>query len=85
MFEKNVLTLQCKNKTTTKNIKDMNEKEIKVFGTLTEMFGEGVSKTIYNLYVDFIHDMKMFGLIFSYPFKFVEFWKDSYKKLNEKK
>ena len=40
---------------------------------------------MYNLYVDFIHDMKMFGLILSYPFMFVKFWKQSWNKLNDKK
>lgn len=57
----------------------MNERESKFFGTMTNIFGENFSQFIYNLYVDFIHDMKMFGMIFSLPVKFIQFFKESYK------
>ena len=63
----------------------MNDKEMNFFGTISDMFGDKTSKVMYNLYVDFIHDMKMFGLILSYPFMFVKFWKQSWNKLNDKK
>ena len=46
----------------------MNDKEMNFFGTISDMFGDKISKVMYNLYVDFIHDMKMFGLILSYPY-----------------
>ena len=63
----------------------MNDKEMNFFGTISDMFGDKTSKVMYNLYVDFIHDMKIFGLILSYPFMFVKFWKQSWNKLNDKK
>ena len=58
----------------------MNKREIKIFGTIAEIFGEKTSQVMYNLYIDFIHDMKMFGIIFSIPVKFVQFFRESYKK-----
>ena len=63
----------------------MSEKEGKFFGMLTNMFGEKTSRVIYNLYVDFIHDMKIFGMIFSLPVKFVQFFKEEWKKNSVKK
>lgn len=60
----------------------MNDKEIKVFQAISDMFGYNTSRVIFNLYVDSLHDMKMLGLILSMPFKFIEFYK---KAANERK
>lgn len=60
----------------------MNDKEIKVFQAISDMFGYNTSRVIFNLYVGFLHDMKMLGLILSIPFKFIEFYK---KAANERK
>ena len=62
----------------------MNERESRFFGNLENMFGEKTSKFIYNGYVNFLHDMKMFGMIFSLPVKFVQFFKESWKENGEK-
>ena len=35
----------------------MNDKEMIFFGIISDMFGYKTSKVMYNLYVDFIHDM----------------------------
>lgn len=63
----------------------MNKNETYFFGIIGELFGEKTSKIIYNLYIDFIHDIKMFGVLLSLPFKFVKFFIESYKEYGKKK
>lgn len=63
----------------------MNEREYNFFGTIYDLFGETTSKVMYNIYVGFIHDMKMFGLLFSLPVKYVKFFKESYHKRREER
>lgn len=63
----------------------MNNKETKFFGTLCNMFGEDFSKVIYDVYIGFIHDMKLIGIYLSLPFMFCKFFKQSWTNLNNKK
>lgn len=59
----------------------MSKREENFFGIIGELFGEKTSRIMFNLYVDFVHDMKVIGLILSYPFMFIKFWKQSYNKI----
>lgn len=62
----------------------MNKTEEKIFGIFVNLFGEKVSNIIFDFYVNLVHDIKMFGILFSLPFKFIHFFKESYSERSKK-
>lgn len=63
----------------------MNKFENSFFKNVYKMFGEKTTIVVSNFYYNLRHDFKVFGLLLSYPFMFVKFWKEEYKKIcNEK-
>ena len=62
----------------------MSEREHIFFKGVYNMFGETASKLMFKLYVNLAHDVKLLGLILSLPFKFIQFFKESYNNQKSK-
>ncbi|MCM1221179.1 MAG: hypothetical protein NC548_42535 [Lachnospiraceae bacterium] len=61
----------------------MNNREVKFFKGVYDIFGETTTILLSKFYIGLVHDLKMFGLLLSTPFKFVQFFKEAWKENGE--